>query len=48
MHGTYIKIVDGQQAKMSIFNNTKLKLLKTGVFYEIDITINILCICWSQ
>jgi hypothetical protein len=49
MHGTYIKIVDGQQAKMSnIFTNTKLKLLKTGVFYEIDITVIILCICWFK
>jgi len=48
MHGTYIKIVDGQQAKMSIFNNTKLKLLETGVFYERDITVNILYICWSK
>jgi hypothetical protein len=39
MHGTYIKIVDGQQATKSIFNNTKLKLLETGVFYEIDISV---------
>jgi len=31
MHGTTIKIIDAQQAKLTyIYKNTKLKLLKTN------------------
>jgi len=49
MHGTYIKVLEGEQARMyNIYTNMKLKLLKVGelMVYKI-VLIYMLCICWS-